>query len=380
MQLYRNPFRQLAVLIVIFMLFAYSGCQTPSGRSNAADTADSTCCMPSGSRFTGNASNSVTARHAGSDLYGVDDMVLIPGGTFTIGARETTFARPDEFPNRDVSVDSFLMDIHPVTNAQFQTFVEATGYITTAEKEIDWDEIKGQLPPGTTRPHDSLLLPSSLIFESPGRIVSMNDYQSWWHWQAGASWKHPLGPGSSISGMDNYPVVHVSWDDAIAYAKWAGKRLPTEAEWEYAARGGHNDYIFPWGNEPVAPERANYWQGDFPYRNIVEDGFEGAAPVKSFPPNGYGLYDMAGNVWQWTNDWFHANYYNQLHKGKITHNPKGPQDSYDPMEPGVPKKSIRGGSFLCNDSYCAGYRASSRMKTSPDSGMSHLGFRCVKDI
>lgn len=380
MQLLRYSFHQPAVLIIMFMLFTLPGCQRPTGQGNTANTADSTCCMPSVSRLSGGGGKAIPARYAGSDHYDGEDMVLIPAGTFTLGARETSFSRPDEFPNRKVSVDSFLMDVHPVTNAQFRAFVEATGYVTTAERAIDWDEMKTQLPPGTPRPHDSLLMPSSLIFESPGRTVSMSDYQSWWRWQAGASWKHPRGPGSSINDMDDYPVVHVSWDDAVAYANWAGKRLPTEAEWEYAARGGHDEYIYPWGNEPVAPDRANYWQGDFPYRNIVEDGFEGVAPVKSFPPNSYGLYDMAGNVWQWTNDWFHANYYSQLPADKITKNPLGPQNSYDPMEPGVPKKSIRGGSFLCNDSYCAGYRASSRMKTSPDSGMSHLGFRCVKDL
>lgn len=297
-----------------------------------------------------------------------------------MGARENVFARPDEFPNNRVKVDSFLMDKHPVTNAQFRRFVEATGYVTTAEVAPDWEEIKQQLPPGTPRPPDSLLVPASLVFQSPGRRVSMNDYQSWWNWVPGANWRHPMGPDSSIEGKDDHPVVHISWYDANAYAEWAGKRLPTEAEWEFAARGGFNDYIYPWGNDPVTPERANFWQGEFPYFDLGEDGFEGAAPVMSFPANGYGLYDMAGNVWQWTADWYHAQYYEMLAGEELTINPQGPQTSFDPMEQGVAKRTIRGGSFLCNDSYCAGYRASARMKSSPDTGSMHVGFRLVRDV
>jgi formylglycine-generating enzyme len=371
-----------AIAISFLALLHFSGCQlTSGGDSKQATAEDASCCMPvASSRFGAIAGEgSVLASTADEDPANVG-MAMIPGGTFTLGARESQFARPDEFPNRQVSVNSFLMDIHPVTNAQFRAFVEATGYVTTAEKDVDWEEMKKQLPRGTPRPHDSLLRASSMVFESPKGQVSMNDYQSWWRWQTGASWMHPSGPGSTIVGLDNYPVVHVSWDDAQAFAQWAGKRLPTEAEWEYAARGGNDDFIYPWGNDPVSPDRANYWQGEFPYRNVVDDGFEGIAPVKSFPPNAFGLYDMAGNVWQWTSDWFHASYYSTLPAGTVTDNPQGPNTSYDPLEPGVPKKSIRGGSFLCNDSYCAGYRASSRMKSSPDSGMSHLGFRCVKDL
>ncbi len=372
----------LKVIIPGIVFQVFTGCHSPSagtGDTSGSEKAD--CCMPAGSsRFAAITGSEEAAIHTMNDRESIEGMAFIPEGTFTLGARETQFARQDEFPNRKVSVSSFLMDIHPVTNAQFRIFVESTGYITTAEKDIDWEEMKLQLPPGTPRPHDSLLRASSLVFKSPSHQVSLNDYQSWWQWKTGANWKQPYGPGSSIEGMDNHPVVHVSWDDAQAYAQWAGKRLPTEAEWEYAARGGNDDFIYPWGNEPVSPEKANYWQGVFPYNNEVDDGYEGVAPVQSFPPNGYGLYDMAGNVWQWTSDWFHAGYYSTLPASQVTHNPKGPSSSFDPQEPGVPKKSIRGGSFLCNDSYCAGYRASSRMKSSPDSGMSHLGFRCVKDI
>jgi formylglycine-generating enzyme len=240
--------------------------------------------------------------------------------------------------------------------------------------------MKAQLPPGTPKPHDSMLVPASLVFRSPTHRVHLNDYQSWWEWVPGANWSHPAGPDSSIEGKDDHPVVQVSWYDAQAYAEWAGKRLPSEAEWEYAARGGNDNYIYPWGNARVSPDKANYWQGTFPYQNAVEDGYERTAPVKTFPPNDFGLYDMAGNVWQWTSDYYHAEYYSTLaSQGTIT-NYSGPDTWYDPTEPGVPKKAIRGGSFLCNDSYCAGYRASSRMRSSPDTGSLHTGFRLVKDI
>ncbi len=307
-------------------------------------------------------------------------MVLIPQGTFSMGARETRFARGDEFPVNQVTVDSFYMDIHPVTNAQFMEFVEATGYKTTAEQSPDWEVLQQHLLTDTTTPHDSLLVPASLVFIPPKGQASMGAYESWWEWVPGANWRHPAGPGSSIKNRDNYPVVHISWFDAQAYARWVGKRLPTEAEWEYAARGGNDNYIYPWGNERVSAEKANYWQGEFPNYDSGEDGFKGLAPVGSFASNDFGLYDMAGNVWEWTADWYHADYYLLMASGSRTKNPRGPASSYDPLKPEIPQKSIRGGSFLCNDSYSAGYRASARMKTSPNFGMQHLGFRLVKDL
>jgi formylglycine-generating enzyme len=361
------------IVILILLVIAAACSDTGKNARQQAQTAD--CCMPA----------SQAARFASAELTtitGKDDavMILIPGGTFTMGARETEFARPDEFPNNEVTVSSFYMDAHPVTNAQFRKFIEETDYITTAERLIDWEEISRQLPRGTPRPHDSLLEPSSMVFKSPGRRVSMNNYQSWWTMMRGASWKHPEGPGSSVEGKDDYPVVHVSWFDAVAYAQWAGKRLPTEAEWEYAARGGQNHFIYPWGNERVDASRANYWQGEFPYFDTGDDGYHGTAPVGSFPANGYGLLDMAGNVWQWTAGFYHADYYKMLKSQSEIRNPQGPSVSFDPQEPGIEKRTIRGGSFLCNDSYCAGYRASSRMRSSPDSGMSHLGFRLVMDV
>ncbi len=371
-----------------FILFlTLAGCNNPARQTEANVTADEnateTVCMPASSdRFSvGNPNDSGANGTSGFEndkLAG--RMVRIEGGEFTMGARENEFSRPDEFPQHRVKVNSFYMDVHPVTNAQFSAFVAATGYITTAEIAPDWEEIRKQLPPGTPKPPDELLVPASMVFSVPEHQVSLNDHAQWWSWVPGASWRHPEGPGSSIEGKDNHPVVHVSWFDAAAYAEWAGKRLPTEAEWEYAARGGNDNFVYPWGMERVTPRHANYWQGQFPYLNIADDGFPTSSPVGSFPANGYGLYDMAGNVWQWTADWYHHDYYQSFRRGSVASNPKGPADSYDPMEPGVPKKSIRGGSFLCNDSYCAGYRASSRMKSSPDSGMMHLGFRCVRDV
>ncbi|WP_233496655.1 formylglycine-generating enzyme family protein [Mucilaginibacter hurinus] len=303
-------------------------------------------------------------------------MVYIKGGTYQMGG-DNSQASPDEYPKHKVTVDDFWMDETEVTNAQFMKFVKATGYITTAERKPDWEEIKKQLPPGTEKPDESMLIAASLVFKSPGRNVDLNDYGQWWEWKAGASWQRPQGPGSSIKGKENYPAVHISWYDAQAYCKWAGKRLPTEAEWEWAARGKLTNNIYPWGNESVntgAP-KANSWQGDFPEKNTLKDKFYYSAPVKSFAPNGYQLYDMAGNVWEWCSDYYRPDYY----KASLADNPQGPESSYDPEEPYAKKRVIRGGSFLCNDSYCSGYRVARRMKTTEDSGMEHLGFRCVRD-
>lgn len=305
-------------------------------------------------------------------------MVWIPQGEFLMGA-DNAQARSDEYPKHQVKVKGFWMDTHEVTNAQFRKFVEATGYITTAEKKPDWEELKKQLPPGTPKPPDEVLVPSSLVFSPPEEPIELNNAAQWWQWVAGADWQHPEGPQSNIDGKDNYPAVHISWDDAVAYAKWAGKRLPTEAEWEWAARGGKPNTIYPWGNENIdgGQVKANSWQGQFPNQNTNKDQFYGLAPIKSFPANAYGLYDMAGNVWEWCQDWYHTSYYKTA--GHNSNNPQGPSASYDPAEPTVPKKVVRGGSFLCNDSYCSGYRVAARMKSSPDTGLSHTGFRCVMD-
>lgn len=305
-------------------------------------------------------------------------MAFIPAGNFVMGAADEE-GRADEYPAHEVSMHGFWIDQTEVTNAQFAAFVKATGYVTEAERKPDWEELKKQLPPGTPKPADELLQPASLTFKKPAGRVNINDASQWWRWTEGANWRHPQGPEDDIAGKDNHPVTQVSWTDAAAYAKWAGKRLPTEAEWEYAARGGLKGKSYPWGDEEPGKgkAKANTWQGEFPYNDLKADGFASVAPVKSFAANGYGLYDMSGNVWEWTADWYKADGYKTL-KGRQS-NPKGPAESFDPEEPTVPKKVIRGGSFMCHSSYCKGYRVSSRMKSSIDTGLENTGFRCVAD-
>ena len=333
--------------------------------------------MPATSRFALTDSST----HAASMGTGKDSgMILVPGGEFMMGA-DNEQASNDEHPKHAVKLSPFYIDITEVTNAQFKKFVDATGYLTTAERKPDWDELKKSLPPGTAKPADSLLVAASLVFLAADGPVNLRDYNQWWTWKAGASWKHPQGEGSSIAGKENFPVVHVSWDDAQAYCKWAGKRLPTEAEWEFAARGGLKGNVYPWGNEHVNAGRpkTNSWEGEFPYQNDQKDGYFRSAPVKSYTPNGYGLFDMSGNVWEWCSDWYHADYYKTV-QGIVSVNPKGSDKSFDPEDPYMPKRSLRGGSFLCNDSYCSGYRVARRMKSSPDTGLEHTGFRCVRDV
>ncbi|MDB4901301.1 MAG: formylglycine-rating enzyme family protein [Mucilaginibacter sp.] len=307
-------------------------------------------------------------------------MVWIKTGTFLMGG-DNKQAAIDEYPKHKVTVDGFWMDATEVTNAQFAQFVKATAYITTAERKPDWTALKKQLPPGTPKPDDSLLVAASLVFAPPAHTVSLDDYSQWWEWKKDANWKHPHGPGSNIKGKENYPVVHISWFDAVAYCKWAGKRLPTEAEWEWAARGGLQNKLYPWGDEPVdeGKVKANTWQGHFPDQNTLRDKFYGLAPVASFAANGYGLYDMAGNVWEWCADYYNNKYYQTISRPGGIKNPQGPANSFDPDEPYAKKRVIRGGSFLCNESYCTGYRVSRRMKSTEDSGMEHLGFRGVQN-
>lgn len=300
-------------------------------------------------------------------------MVFIKGGTFEMGA-DNDQADKDEYPKHKVTLTGFWIDVTEVTNAQFAEFINATNYITTAEKSIDWDELKKQLPPNTPKPTDENLQPASLVFNIPN-----NESDYWWKMEKGANWKHPSGVNSDIIGKENYPVVQVSWDDAMAYSKWAKKRLPTEAEWEFAARGNLKNNIYSWGNEPVSygKPRANIWQGVFPKTNLLTDNFMKSSPVKSFPANNFGLYDMSGNVWEWCSDWYDFKYYSTVSNGIL--NPKGAYKSDDPDDIYAQKHIIRGGSFLCNEGYCSGYRNSRRMKETPDTSMEHIGFRCVSN-
>ena len=309
---------------------------------------------------------------------GPPGMIWIPGGEFTMGT-DAAVGWAEEKPAHRVRVAGFFMDATEVTNAQFRQFVAATGYVTTAEKPPSLEEIMSQAPPGTPPPPRDKLVPGSVVFvPPPGPVDTRRDFSQWWQWTPGANWKHPEGPQSTIDGKDDHPVVHVSWYDAVAYAKWAGKRLPTEAEWEFAARGGLDARANVWGDAPFdeARPQCNIWQGEFPHRNTAKDGYERTAPAKSFPPNGYGLYDMAGNVWEWCADWYQRDLY-RSRAGRLTVNPLGPERTIDPLRPFEPQRVQKGGSFLCHDSYCSRYRPSARHGCSPDTGMAHVGFRCA---
>jgi sulfatase modifying factor 1 len=325
----------------------------------------------------------------GDGRSGPEGMAWVPGGGFLMGS-DSKLAQANEKPAHKASVGGFWMDRQHVTNAQFRRFVEATGYRTTAELPPDWETIKVQVPPGTPRPPDSALVPGAMVFVGTPAVVDYSDFSRWWRYVPGADWRHPQGPGSSIDGKDEHPVVQVSYADALAYAKWAGKRLPTEAEWEFAARGGLEQATYVWGEEftPAKQQMANVWEGQqprqFPVVNPKAGGAIGTSPAGTFPANGYGLYDMTGNAWQWAADWYRADQFQrEATSGKLADNPRGPADSFDPTEPGVPinapRRVTRGGSFLCNEDYCLSYRPSARRGTDPYTSMSHLGFRLVMD-
>ncbi|MEL7120085.1 MAG: SUMF1/EgtB/PvdO family nonheme iron enzyme [Bacteroidota bacterium] len=273
-----------------------------------------------------------------------DSSVEIPEGMVLI---------PAQIHDKQEVLPAFFMDATEITNADFQKFVEATGYVTVAERPVDWELLAKELPPGTPKWADSLLAAGALVFTPTDQPVPLHDFSQWWTWTVGASWKHPQGPESSIDDIMDHPVVQIAWEDAVEYAKWAEKRLPTQAEWEWAAKGGVENAIYPWEGQNIDDNqpKANYWQGLFPYQNKETDGFYGTAPVASFAANGYGLFDMAGNVWEWCVEW---------------------------ASPG--QRLIKGGSFLCNDDYCSGYRTDVDMASTPDTGLNHTGFRCVKDV
>lgn len=311
-------------------------------------------------------------------------MVWIPGGEFSMGSNvedeslcSLSGVTKDAAPIHRVYVDGFYMDETEVTNAEYEKFVKATGYVTVAEQKPTKEEFP------TAAEED--LITGSVIFTPTQAAVNLNNYLQWWSYVGGTDWKHPLGPQSSIKGKENYPVVHITYEDAAAYAKWAGKRLPTEAEWEFAARGGKTGEIYAWGNtlKPKGKFQANIYQGHFPIEDgdTGEDGFKGIAPVKQYAPNAYGLYDVAGNVWEWTNDWYSVDYYKSLSEsGKVTKNPQGPSAYNDPNDPTQIKRVHRGGSFLCTDQYCTRYMVGTRGKGEIRSAANHLGFRCVKSI
>ncbi len=308
-------------------------------------------------------------------------MVWIPGGTFTMGSALKGVPR-SETPAHEVRVDGFWMDETEVTNAQFAAFVAATGHVTTAEKKPDLAAVRAQLLPGDPVPTEADLVPGSMVFTPPDRPTGTDDFRKWWRYVRGACWKHPEGPKSGIEGKGDHPVVHVSWHDAAAYARWAGKRLPTEAEWEFAARGGLAGKRYPWGDDRPTEDapRCNIWHGTFPHLSTKPDGQRRTMPVRSFAPNGYGLHDMAGNVWEWCADWYRPDEYARRKlAGGVSDNPLGPKASLDPTHGAAPRRVTRGGSFLCHESYCESYRPAARRGTDPDTGMSHIGFRCVKD-
>ena len=301
------------------------------------------------------------------------DMAWIPGGTFQMGSDDWY---PEERPVHAVSVDAFWMDEHQVTVAEFRRFVKATDYVTVAERPLD-----PAMYPDADR---TLLVPGSLVFQGTGGPVPLTDYRRWWAYVPGASWRHPEGPGSTLNGRDRHPVTHVAFEDADAYAAWAGKALPTEAEWEFAARGGLEGATYPWGDEfaPRGRMMANTWQGEFPWQNLLEDKYGGTSPVKSFPANGYGLYDVAGNVWEWTLDFYATSHPDAVaHPCCAPHNPRNesPDGSYDTGMPGdhIPRRVTKGGSHLCAPNYCHRYRPAARQGEPVDTSTSHIGFRCV---
>jgi formylglycine-generating enzyme required for sulfatase activity len=302
---------------------------------------------------------------------GVKGMVRVPGGTFAMGSNDFY---PEESPVHEVAVDGFWMDAHPVTAAEFHRFVKATDYVTVAERAPDASAYPDADP--------DLLVPGSLVFDPPDHPVDLRDPSNWWAYRPGAQWRHPEGPSSTLHGRDRHPVTHVAPEDAEAYAAWRGKALPTEAEWEFAARGGLEGAVFVWGNEfaPKGTMMANTWQGEFPWQNLVTDGFEATSPVKSFAPNGYGLHDMAGNVWEWTSDYF-STFQTAGHACCVPRNPRAstPEASMVAGQPGadIPRRVIKGGSHLCAPNYCLRYRPAARQAEAIDTSTGHIGFRCV---
>lgn len=369
----RRPFPLAPVMGGILLAIGVAVFATTALRRVSAPDTGTSRTLPGG--FAPTVANS--AKPSGNSPSG---MVWIPGGEFSMGTNDPTGTlcggkdpMPDARPVHRVYVDGFWMDEVEVTNHEFSAFVEATGHVTVA----------GRPPRAEDFPSApaAALVPGSIVFTPTPGPVPLDNFLQWWRYQPGADWRHPEGPGSSIAGKGEFPVVHVAHEDATAFARWAGKRLPTEAEWEFAARGGATGQPYTWGDDPPQGNKwmANIFQGTFPVKDTGKDGYIGVAPAGQFPPNAYGLRDMAGNVWEWCSDWYRADYYAQFAAaGKVAHNPQGPSASHDPGEPGVPKRVHRGGSFLCTDQYCTRYMVGSRDKGEPSTSSNHLGFRCVK--
>lgn len=396
MRILQNIITALAFPAFILLL---ASCNNSSGNTNSTNAPELTKAKIDGAvSCTANglsvSDSTIYAENGGNkfratfpDMVNFDDapdgMVKITGGEFSMGGVNPTGmqnggheAMNDARPIHRVYVNSFYMDATEVTNAEFEQFVKATGYITIAEQKPSREEFPDA-------PEENLVA-GSVVFTPPAHDIdaSHSSYYQWWSYVKGANWKHPLGPDSNIKGKENYPVVHIAYEDAEAYARWAGKRLPTEAEWEFAARGGKAGELYAWGNQLKLNNKwmANTFQGKFPVEDAGSDGFKGIAPVKQFLPNGYGLYDMAGNVWEWCSDWYWADYYQDQAKLGVSRNPHGPSSSFDPAEPGIKKKVQRGGSFLCTDQYCTRYMVGTRGKGDYRSASNHIGFRCVKDV
>ena len=358
----RSIFCLISGLALAGLLFA--GC---------ADVADSLM-----SSEAEDAENAAETEKTSAPLPAPEGMVWIPGGTFEMGCEILDGGMPDESPVHTVELDGFYIDKTEVTNAQFLKFVEATGYVTMAERKPELRSLKPGAPKREILPDERFKMPGSVCLNpnlKKGNLDPEKGVYNWWDYIPGASWRQPEGPGSSIEGKMDHPVVHVAWLDAKAYCDWAGKKLPTEAQWEYAARGGLKGRIYPWGNvrNPKGKWLHNIWQGDFPFENTEDDGYRTSAPVGTFPPNRFGLYDMSGNVWEWVADYYRPDYYQH----SPLKNPPGPKSSLDPQEPDIIKRVQRGGSFMCSDSYCVAYRNSARMKGEEDTGAFHTGFRCV---
>ncbi|WP_103070159.1 formylglycine-generating enzyme family protein [Aquimarina sediminis] len=390
---------RISKLLLLFGFLAFSGCKTDSKKQlvKKPKVGFTTQCIRTDdlmgkeyldAKFLSIIDSISTSKEKSKDYSG---MVFIKGGTFEMGGdfpegsrnmQRTALPQGDEMPKHSVTISDFYMDEHEVTISQFLEFVKATNYKTVAEYNIDWEELKKQVPIGTPRPEENALKAGALVFHFAEKSASKDNLSNWWSFVNGSSWKNPDGKSKNLNTLLDHPVTQISWYDAMAYAKWVNKRLPTEAEFEYAMRGGKANKMYPWGNQKLTSKskKGNFLQGEFPYNNTAEDGFMFVAPVKSFPPNSYGLYDIAGNVWEWTNDWYGANYYKILKdKNIVVINPTGPNKTIEVYNPNAINKVVRGGSFLCHDSWCSGYRNSRRMRLSPDSGMQHVGFRLVRN-